>query len=239
MIQVSLSTGSLQQVTGMVEALTERNIAFAVARAMNGAAEHAQGELKAELKRSIDRPTRWTLGGTFRTYAKASNPEVVVGMRSDPQPRGNPAGRYLRPLVYGTGPRLKGADLSAQKVAKAPRGAVLVPARAAGLLDGSGNVPLRRQAQILAGLRSGRGYYVAPVRRGSATLAIFESRESLLGRTSTVIRERRRLFTLDTNPAPRQPSLQLHRTLSEAFAARWPTELRSSLNQELATRLGR
>lgn len=239
MIQVQLSTGSLERITGLVEALTERNIAFAVARAMNGAAEHAQGELKAELKRSIDRPTRWTLGGTFRTYAKASKPEVVVGMRSDPQPRGNAAGRYLRPLVYGTGPRLKGADLSAQKVTRAPRGAVLVPSRAAGLIDGFGNVPLRRQAQILAGLRSGRGYYVAPVKRGSATLAIFESSESMLARTSTVIRQRRRLFTLDTTPATRQTSLPLHRTLSEAFAARWPTELRTSLQQELQRRLGR
>jgi hypothetical protein len=239
MIQVSLNTGDLQRVTGLVETLTERNIAFAVARAMNGAAAHAQQQLKAELVRSIDRPTRWTLGGTFRTYAKAQKPEVIVGMRSDPQPTGNPAGRYLRPMVYGTRPRLKGADLSAQTIAKAPRSAVLIPARSAGLIDGYGNVPLRRQSQILAGLRSGRGYYVAPVKRGSSTLAIFEASESFLGRTSTLVKRRRRLFTLDASPAPRRPDLPLHRTLSDAFAARWPTELRSSLQQELQRRLGR
>ena len=237
MIQVTISTGSLQRIGGFVAGLTEQNIRFSVSRAMNTAAEHAKTQLVEELKRSIDpAPSRWTLGGAFRTYAKASNLETVIGMRSDPVPRGNAAGRYLRPLVYGTRPRYKGADLSAGKLAG--RRVTLIPARSANLVDSLGNVPLRKQAQILSGARTGNGYFIAPVRRGSSTLAIYESKEGFLGRTSTVQRTLRRVFTLDPDPKTRQPSLQLHKTLQQAFEARWPTSLQDAFRAELQAKFG-
>lgn len=237
MIQVTLDTGDLERIGGFVAALTEQNVRFSVSRAMNASAEYAKQQLVQELKRSIDpAPTRWTLGGAFRTYAKARNLETVIGMRSDPQPRGNAAGRYLRPLVYGTRPRFKGADLSAGKLAG--RRVTLIPARSAGLVDSLGNVPLRQQTKILAGARSRNGYFIAPVRKGSTTLAIFESKEGFLGRTSTVQRTVRRLFTLEENPKARRPSLELHKTMQQAFAARWPTELQQAFRAELAAKLG-
>lgn len=238
MININFDIRELDKAERFVALLSERNIAFAVSNAINRSAVYAKEQLVDELSATIDRPTRWTLGGAFNTFAKPSNLEAVVGLRTDPQSRGNPAGRYLMPMIQGTQPRVKAADLSATKISNGQRGAVLVPARSAGLVDGYGNVPLRKQVQILSGLRAGRGYYVAPVRKGSTTKAIFESSSGFLGRTSTIVTSRRRLFTIDPNPKIRQPTIRLQETLVGAFTRRWATELPLSFEAEMRRRLG-
>lgn len=238
MIDIKIDITELQNAERLVAVLSERNINFAVSKAINNSAAHAKAALVEELTDTIDRPTRWTLGGAFNTFAKASTLEAAVGLRTDPQARGNPAGRYLMPMIRGTQPRLKGADLSATKIANGQRNAVLVPARSAGLLDSYGNVPLRKQTQIISGLRAGRGYYVAPVRKGSTTKAIFESSSGFLGRTSTLVSSRRRLFTIDPSPKIRQPSIRLQETLVDAFRRRWNTELQTAMEQEIRRKLG-
>lgn len=238
MIDIKFDISQLNNAERFVALLSERNINFAVSRAINNSAAHAKAALVEELTDTIDRPTRWTLGGAFNTFSKPTTLEAAVGLRTDNQARGNPAGRYLMPMIRGTQPRLKGADLSATKIANGQRSAVLVPARSAGLTDGFGNVPLRTQTKILSGLRAGRGYYVAPVRKGSTIKAIFESSSGFLGRTSTLVSSRRRLFTIDPAPKIRQPSIRLQETLVTAFRRKWETELPASFEAEMRRRLG-
>ena len=186
-----------------------------------------------------DRPTRWTLNSTYVRFAKASNLTAEVGFKADAQGRGNPAGKYLQPIVQGTKPRLKAVDLSATKIARESPGAVLVPSKGSGLLNGSGNVPLSRYAKILSDARQGGGrYFIAPVKRGSNIKAVFERSEAFIPRTSTLERNTRRLFTLDPNPKPRRSQFPVRQVLEQGFTRAWRGQLIAAFDAEVARRLG-
>jgi hypothetical protein len=231
--------GDLQRLDSRVRLLTDQNLRFMAARALTGAAQAAQQELKQATPRYIDNPTRWTVNGTYVRFARADTLTAEVGFRQDAQGRGNAAGKYLLPIVKGTTPKLKGADLSATKIAGAPRGAVLIPARTSGLKNAAGNVPLSKYATILGEARKGNGrYYVAPVKRGSSTMAVFERKEGFIGRTSTIERSVRRMFTIDPNPKTRRPQFPVRQVLEQGFAAAWRAQLRMAFDAEVARRLG-
>lgn len=238
MLDIQLDVGDLQKLNRFAATLTEKNLRFAVARAMTRSAQAAQQQLKQDTPRYIDGPTRWTLGGTYVQFARPSDLTTEVGFRSDRRGNGSPAGRYLRPLIRGTRPHPKGADLSAGKIANRGR-VTLIPAKSAGLTNTSGNVALSRYAQILDDARTGRnGVFIAPVRRGSPVLAVFQRKESFLPRTSTLDTTIRRLFTLDPNPKARRPSFPLHDLLQEAFGRSWRTELQAAVDEEISRHTG-
>lgn len=229
----------LQRLDSRVRLLTDQNLRFMASRALTGASQAAQAALKQATPRFITNPTRWTLGGTYVRFAKPQDLTTEVGFRQDPQGRGNAAGRYLQPIVKGTTPKLKGADLAATKLAKQPRGAVLVPAKSARLTNAAGNVPLSKYATILGGARQTNGnYFVAPLRKGSTTMGVFERKEGFLGRTSTIERSRRLLFVLDSNPKARRPQFPVPTVLRQAFEQAWPGQLKAAYQAEVARRLG-
>ena len=239
-IEISIDAGELQRLNQQLLLLTDRNMRFAVSRALTASGKAAQLHLQRSTPVYITNPTRWTLNGTYTRYAKPSSLEVEIGFRSETQGRGNPSGRYLQPIAAGELPRVKAADLSASKLAGVSRSAVLIPARSAGLLDAAGNVPLRKQAQILAAARAGgrSGVYIAPVRRGSSVMAIFERKEGFLGRTSTVERTTRRLFTLDPSPKARQRQFPVRDVIEQGFAQAWRREMVAAFDAELARATG-
>lgn len=228
--------GDLQRLDRRVQLLTDRNLRFVAAKALTGAAQAAQAALKEATPRYIDKPTRWTLGGTFVRFAKADKLETEVGFRSDAAGRGNAAGRYLQPIVKGTTPKLKGADLSATKIAREPAGAVLVPARNSPLRKTeAGNYTISAYAKVLGSARQGgqgRPYFVAPVKAGSNTQAIF----TRVGRGGTQLK---RVFTIDPNPKTRRPQFPVPTVLRQAFEQAWPAELRRAYEAEVTRRLGR
>ena len=230
----------LKRLDSRVQLLTDQNLRYMAARALTGAAQAAQQQLKQATPRYIDNPTRWTVNGTYVRFAKAQDLTTEVGFRQDTQGRGNAAGRYLQPIVKGTTPKLKGADLSATKIAGATRGAVLVPARTSGLKNAAGNVPLSKYATILGEARKGNGrYYVAPVKRGSSTMAVFERTSGFIPRTSTVEATVRRMFTIDPNPKTRRPQFPVQPILQQAFERAWPGQLKAAYQAELVRRLGK
>lgn len=238
MIDIQLDTGDLQKLNRLVIALSEQNLRFATAKAITKAAQSAQQQLITETPRFIDGPTKWTLGGTYVQFARPTDLTAEVGFRSERRGRGSPAGRYLRPLVRGTTPHPKGADLSAGKIANRSRVA-LIPARTSGLTNALGNVPLNRYAQILDDARQGRnGVFIAPVKRGSPTLAVFQRKETFLPRSSTLDTTIRRLFTLDPNPKTRRPSFPVHDILYEAFGKAWQSALQDAVAAEVGRRIG-
>ena len=238
-LSVTIDSSDLGRVADRLALLTERNIRFAVANAMTEAGRKAQADLVQATPRFIQSPTRWTLGGIpQRTFAKPADLTINLGFAAERRGRGSPAGRYVNPIAAGTGPHPKGADLSASKIAG--RRGTLIPARSAGLVDGAGNVPLRKQAQILGAARSGsQGVFVAPVRRGSSTMAIFERREGFMRRSSTLERTTRRLFTIEPNPRIRQRQFPVRDLVEASFAQAWRREMATAFEAELGRAMGR
>jgi hypothetical protein len=238
-VRIDLDAGALQQLDSRVRLLTDQNLRYAAAKALTGAAQAAQAALKQATPRYIDKPTRWTLNGTYVRFARADTLEAEVGFRSDAQGRGNAAGRYLLPIVKGTTPKLKGADLSASKIARETRGAVLVPARGSGLVNSSGNVPLSKYATILGQARQGGGqYFVGPVKQGSSVKAVFERKVGFIGRTSTLETNTKRLFTIDPNPKVRRPQFPVQQVLRQGFEQAWRGQIQATVQAELVRRLG-
>ena len=227
--------GDLQRLDSRVRLLTDQNLRFMAARALTGAAQAAQQELKQATPRYIDNPTRWTINGTYVRFARADTLTAEVGFRQDAQGRGNAAGKYLLPIVKGTTPKLKGADLSATKIAGQPSGAVLVPARNSPLRKtAAGNYTVSAYAKVLSSARQGgqgRPYFVAPVKPGSSTQAIF----TRAGRGGQQVR---RVFTIDPNPKTRRPQFPVRQVLEQGFAAAWRAQLRMAFDAEVARRLG-
>jgi hypothetical protein len=238
-VRIDFDAEALTALDKRVRLLTDQNLRYVAAKALTGAAQAAQQDLKQATPRYITNPTRWTLGGTYVRFAKASDLTAEVGFRSDAQGRGNPAGRYLLPIVKGTTPKLKGADLAASKIARETRGAVLVPAKGSGLVNAAGNVPLSKYATILGQARQGGGrYYIGPVKRGSSVKAVFERKEGFIGRTSTLETTTRRLFTLDPNPKQRRQQFPVRQVLEQGFASAWRAQVAAAFDAEVARRLG-
>lgn len=211
--------------------LTDTQLRYAVAGALTEAVKATRDQLKQELPRYIDRPTRWTINAAYATFARASNLTAEVGLRSDGS---NAAGRYLQPLIRGTRPEVKGADRSASRLANASPSAVLVPSRGGVPLNQFGNVSLSNYAKIIGGARAKQaGLYVAPVKAGSTVKAIFQRKEGFIPRTSTLETSVRRLFTIDPSPRVRTPRLPLDRLLNDGITQSFPGALRTRFNAEL------
>lgn len=227
-------TNDIQQVVSKLGKLTEQNIRFVVASAMTQAGKAAQQDLKQAMPRFIDRPNPWTLGSTFVQYAKASDLTVEVGIRTTDARGRTPAGRYLMPLIKGTPPVTKGADLSASKIA-GTRGA-LIPSQGSPIrLNQYGNVSLSNYAKVLSAARApGSGYYVAPVRPGSSVKAVFQRKEAFIRGTSTLESSTRRVFTIDPSPKTRAARFPVPQLLEASFRQAFPQLLRSGLQAELA-----
>ena len=225
----------LERLDKRVRLLTDQNLSYVASRALNEAAGAAKRALREQMPRFIDKPVPYTLNSGFQRFARPNNLETVVGI-ADQSRSGRPAAaNYLRPIVKGTTPKLKGADLSATKIAGQPAGAVLVPARNSPLRKtASGNYTISAYAKVLGSARQGgdgRPYFVAPVKPGSSTQAIF----TRAGRGGQQVR---RVFTIDPSPKVRRPQFPVQDILTKAFGQAWPAEVRRAFQAEIARKLG-
>ena len=112
---------------------------------------------------------------------------------------------------------------------------MLVPARNSPLrMTASGNYTISAYAKVLGSARQGgdgRPYFVAPVKPGSSTQAIF----TRAGRGGQQVR---RVFTIDPNPKVRRPQFPVQDILTKAFGQAWPAEVRRAFQAEIARKLG-
>ena len=243
MLNVQLDSSQLTRLAERAALLTEKNLRYAVAAAMTDSGRKAQANLLDQAPRFIDNPTSWTKGGIFqRPFAKPSDLTITLGFATERRGRGSPAGRYVNPMAAGTIPHLKGADLSASLIAGTSRRSVLIPARTAGLIDRFGNVPLRKQAEILGNARAGggSGVFIAPVKKGSKTMAIFQrKRDAFIPRTNTVESSVQRLFTIDESPKPRARQFPVQQVVMDSFASAWRRSMSDALDAEISRTLGR
>ena len=229
----------LKRLDSRVQLLTDQNLRYMAARALNAAGGAAKQSLRQAMPRFIDKPVPYTVNSAFQRFAKAGDLTTTIGIADQSRTGRTPAAKYLQPIVKGTTPSLKGADLSATKIAGVSRGAVLIPARNSGLKNAAGNVSLSKYATILGEARKGDGrYYMAPVKRGSSTMAVFERTSGFIPRTSTVETTVRRMFTIDPNPKTRRRQLPLRQVLEDGFASAWRRELAAAYDAEVKRRLG-
>lgn len=228
---------TLGQAASRLALLSEKNIRYVVARALTDAGKAAQADLKADMPRFIDRPTRWTLGGTYVQFAKTADLTVEVGIRNDSTGGGTPPARYLQPLITGGPPRPKGADLSASKIA-GTRG-VLIPHTGGMRLDRYGNVSLSNYTAVLSGVRDKTsGLFVGKVTPSGSVKGIFRRSENFLPRSNTVQGRLRLLFVVDPNPKPRTPRFPVQHLLEDSIRKSLPSLLQQGLQEELAKQLG-
>lgn len=224
-------TSDIDRMSERLRVLTDTQVRYAVAKAMTQAVVATREQLKAELPSYIDRPTRWTINAAYARFARPTELVAEVGLRTDGS---NSAGRYLQPLIRGLRPQVKPVDRSAAAAARVSPNAVLVPSKGSGLINQYGNVSLSNYAKIVGGARDKQGgYYIAPIKRGSTTMGVYQRTTGFIGRTSTLESSSRRLFTIDPTPALRQRRLPLEQLLDKGFSRHWPGALRSSLTAEL------
>ena len=225
MLRIDLTT-DIDKATRSLLLLTDRQLRFAVATAMNSAVEVTRTELRESMARTsggpIDRgATRWTLGAVYQRRAREASLQAEAGIRQD-TPRA--AGRYLIPQIAGTEPRRKAVDLKAAGLAKMP-GIVVTPTRNV-RLTAQGNVSRATFNRVLSSWgQPGSRYFIAPIRKGSQTRAIFER----LGRRNRDILP---LFILD-QPERRRSTFDLGGQLEGSVRRTFEPALRESIAAEL------
>ena len=147
----------------VVERFSPRRLNAAAATALTRTAVEAQAAAKAELQRSIDRPTPYTVSALRYVRATADRLEAWVGFdvnritdisgNTTGYRRGDtPASRYLEPQVQGGQRRPKRLEEALRAIGAMPAGWYAVPAEGA-RLDAYGNVSRGQVVQILSQLR--------------------------------------------------------------------------------------
>ena len=221
-----------------LSALDEKNISFAVARAMTLTGQFAQKKLNAAMEAAIDRPTPYTMRSTFVTFVKPTNLFMEVGIRERSRGR-TAAGRYLQALVKGGRPTIKGVDLAASKIA-GYRG-VLVPSKQSPVkLNRYGNISLGNYKKVVGGARQiGGAYFIAPVKRGSSVKAIYQRTTSFIGRTSTIQNNTSRVFVIEPNPKTRTRQLNLPIVLGRTVQNEFPKFMKQRFQVEIGRKMQR
>ena len=208
-----------------LQLLTGDQINRDVARALRATGVAARDHLKAELQKPAGGPieggaTRWTLGGTYaQRLVDPGRLETEVGFAST-QPRA--AGRYLRPLLTGTPPVIKGIDL---KLAEGQRLSYL-PGRDIPRTP-QGNVS---RATLGSAVLKGQPF-LRPLRGGSG-FGVYARVESRLGRTDTY-ESRLRLLGVLIRGRPRRQTLDLERMLAPVAQAEFQKEFAAQIARTL------
>jgi hypothetical protein len=209
--------------------LSERRIRQDVAHALQLTVTAARDQLRSDLADPAGPveggATRWTIGGTYASrFVRPDDLTAAVGFASD-QPRA--AGRYLRPIMRGTGPVTKGIDL---RLTQGRRGQVFIP---------SSSLPRTPQGNVSrAVLRSqvvnpDLKLFTRPLRGGSGLGLYARSSERIRG-TSTYESRLRFLGVLKPGRTRRQTlelAPLLNPTIEREFSKSLAADLQRSLTQ--------
>ena len=230
-------TSDIDKALKGLTALDEKNISFAVAKAMTLTGQFAQTKLKAAMNTAIDRPTPYTINSTFVTFAKPSNLFMEVGIKTIGKGGRTAAGRYLQSVIKGGSPTYKAVDLAASKIAGYK--GVLVPSKQSPIkLNRYGNITLGNYKTVVGGARNvGGAYYIAPVKRGSSVKAIYQRKTTFIGRTSTLQNNTSRIFVIEPNPKQRTMQLNLPVVLGKTVKENFPKFMKQRFETEIARKM--
>lgn len=149
MIEITVDS---RDTTRWLDDVQRNQVPFATSVALNSTARIAQGSIRSEMQRVIDRPKPYTLGGTFVKNSTKRSLAAIVGLK-DKATSGRSAGAYLAPLVAGVPRKQTGWERALQGIGAIPNGMRAVPAAGA-KLDSYGNLNKRQVTEIMGSLRS-------------------------------------------------------------------------------------
>jgi hypothetical protein len=134
---------------------TQSQVPFAAAKALTMTAKSAQRAEIREMQATFDRPTPWTLNGTFVKPATKQDLTSVVWLKDDRATSGGgaPPDVYLNPEIKGGFRRNKAFETALQRVGALPPGYLVVPG-AACPMDAYGNISRGLIVQILSYFRT-------------------------------------------------------------------------------------
>jgi hypothetical protein len=133
-----------------------RQAPFVLAVSMTRSIKDAQAAIRAEQQRVFDRPTTYSLNGTFVKPATRTSLEARVWVKDNVGSKGTPADRFLGPEIFGGNRGQKGMERLLQRSGLMPAGWFAVPGAGA-QLDNYGNVKRSQVVQILSQLKLQRG----------------------------------------------------------------------------------
>jgi hypothetical protein len=126
----------------------QKQIPFASALALTRTAQAVQEAEIKEMASVFDRPTPWTLGGTFLVRATKQNQTAIVGIK-DQARRAIPPAKYLTPQILGGTRRAKRFERGLRAAGVLPPGWLAVPGAAA-KLDEYGNMSRGQIVELIS-----------------------------------------------------------------------------------------
>jgi hypothetical protein len=128
---------------------------FATALALNRTAKLVKDEIREEMTRVFDRPTRFALNSLATKPAKKTDLEAMVFLK-DVYAGGTPAINFIGPAIFGGKRHAKSHELALRRSGILASNMFADPARDV-QLDQYGNIPRAKLRKMLADLALGSG----------------------------------------------------------------------------------
>lgn len=148
---LTVQVNGLEELKSKLDGFSDRRFAAAIATALTRAGKFAQDQLREEMRRTLDRPTPYTMNALRLWPARADNLVASVGFRDDGT-GGRNANNYLMPNVQGGVRVAKRVEVALRAIKALPEGWYAVPGQGAAL-DSYGNMSRGQIIQILSQLR--------------------------------------------------------------------------------------
>lgn len=144
----------IDRLTKRLSDIQRRHIPFAAAAALTDSAKAAQADVRTQMQRVFDAPTKFTLNSLFIKPATKQKLEAEVFFKDQSEAgKGVPAGKYLQAELEGGPRRHKRFERALIAAGVMPTGYYAVPSTALSL-DANGNVPRSLQVKLLSDLRA-------------------------------------------------------------------------------------
>jgi hypothetical protein len=147
-----MARNDLLRVASQFEALARTGLIAGAVRAINTVANEILQAERAEMAKSFDRPTPYTLNSMWVKYANATQPSAFVRFK-DATSKGTTADKYLRPQVLGGDRNAKRFESALRRIGVLYPSEYVVPASGA-KLDAYGNISRAQIVQVLAYLQA-------------------------------------------------------------------------------------
>lgn len=191
-MQIKVDIKGLDEVKSWLKSIPEKQIPFAMSKAINETAKEVKADLVNEMKRVFDRPTSYTLNSVFIKPANKRDLTAYVGLKEWGW-KGLDANKYLSPQIFGGNRGFKRSERSLQRAGLLPSGMYWTPGKGA-RLNSHGNISGGQITQILSVLqasvdtaqnmtarskvrnRKPREYFVGKPGGGRLPLGVYERR---------------------------------------------------------------
>jgi len=144
---------NVNQIVAEFRDIGRRRVNTAIKVAINSTAHAVRQAEVEEMRRTLDRPTPYTLRSLYIKYATEKNQRAIVWLKDDGAGKGTVASKYLAPQIEGGTRRQKRFERALSARGLLPSGMFAVPGSGA-KLDAYGNMSRGLIGQILSALGS-------------------------------------------------------------------------------------